>query len=38
MIANALRDMVTVRGRFHRSVQLARDWQALGSLREYLLT
>ena len=38
MSANAFRDMVTVRGRFHRSVQLARDWQALGSLREYLLT
>ncbi len=38
MIANALREMVTVRGRFHRSVQLTRDWKTQGSLGEYLLT
>ena len=38
MIATSLRDTITVRGRFHRSVQLARDWHEGSSLQEYLLT
>lgn len=31
-------DVVEVRGRFHRSVQLARDWHDVHSISEYLLT
>jgi len=33
-----LSDFVTIRGRFHRSVSLARDWHRGGDLSEYLVT
>ena len=38
MTNDALKDLVKVRGRFHRSVQLVRDWCDQRGLEEYLLT
>ncbi len=38
MNAPSLRDVVEVRGRFHRSVRLNRDWKERGSLGGYVLT
>ena len=34
----SLRDFVEVKGRFHRSVRLNRDWEERGDLGDYLLT
>ena len=38
MAATRLDQLVTVRGRFHRSVSLARDWQGARDLSEYIVT
>jgi polynucleotide 5'-kinase involved in rRNA processing len=38
MSAKSLRDLVKVRGRFHRSVQLAKDARDPHTLDEYVLT
>lgn len=38
MTAALLRDVVEIKGRFHRSVQLARDWQQQADLDGYVLT
>ena len=38
MTQAVLRDAVEVKGRFHRSVQLVRDWQRRGDLDGYLLS
>ena len=38
MATGTLSELVTVKGRFHRSVQLVRDWQEQRGLDEYLLT
>lgn len=38
MMETLLRDTVQVRGRFHRSVQLVRDWQQQADLDGYVLT
>lgn len=37
MIA-VMQNLVTVRGRFHRSVQISRDWDTSGDLNDYLVT
>src|SRR5215210_4816885 len=34
----SLRDLVEVKGRFHRSVRLNRDWEKRSGLGDYLLT
>src|SRR5437667_7095376 len=38
MTASALNSAVVVRGRFHRSIQIVKDWKNPKSLKEYLLT
>lgn len=38
MTDTLLRDFVEVKGRFHRSVQLVRDWRSQGKLDEYVVT
>jgi len=38
MGTGTLSEVVTVKGRFHRSVQLVRDWQEQRGLEEYLFT
>ena len=37
-MSGALSDTVSIRGRFHRSVHLASDWDSGEGLRDYLLT
>lgn len=38
MTARRLSELVTVRGRFHRSVSLTRDWKGAKDLSEYIVT
>lgn len=38
MVSNTTREMVEVRGRFHRSVRLVRDWETRDDFGGYLLT
>ena len=38
LATNRLRDLVTVRGRFHRSVSLTRDWSGGRDFSEYIVT
>lgn len=38
MTQSLLGDIITIRGRFQRSVQLTRDWQEQDAIQDYLLT